>query len=106
MTVFTWVAWVVYFSLYKNDCPFTVAPLAFAVKNSSILVAKKTLAFIRRLKSLPAAATASSPCFRLMVKKNKGKGEFVDEEKTLKKIDNPEFMAMRRMQRQFPKPST
>ena len=41
-----------------------------------------------------------------MVKKNKGKGEFVDEEKTLKQIDNPEFMAMRRMQRQFPKPST
>jgi len=34
----------VYFSLYKNDCPVTVAPLAFAVKNSSILVAKKTLA--------------------------------------------------------------
>jgi len=41
-----------------------------------------------------------------MVKKNKGKGEFVDEEKTLKQIDNPEFMAMRRMQRQFSKPST
>ena len=41
-----------------------------------------------------------------MVKKNKGKGEFVDEEKTLKQIDNPKFMAMRRMQRQFPKPST
>ena len=41
-----------------------------------------------------------------MVKKNKGKGEFVDEEKTFKQIDNPEFMAMRRMQRQFPKPST
>jgi len=28
-----------------------------------------------------------------MVKKNKGKGEFVDEEKTLKQIDNPEFMS-------------
>ena len=41
-----------------------------------------------------------------MVKKNKGKGEFVDEEKTLKQIDNPEFMAMRRMQKQFLKPTT
>ena len=41
-----------------------------------------------------------------MMKKNKGKGEFVDKEKTLKQIDNPKFMAMRRMQRQFPKPST
>jgi len=29
----------VYFFLYKNDCPVTVAPLAFAVKNSSIPVA-------------------------------------------------------------------
>ena len=38
--------------------------------------------------------------------KNKGKGEFVDEEKTLRQIDNPEFMAMRRMQKQFPKPTT
>jgi len=33
-----------YFSLYKNDCPVTVAPLAFAVKDSSILIAEKTLA--------------------------------------------------------------
>jgi len=41
-----------------------------------------------------------------MVKRNKGKGEFVDEEETLKQIDNPEFMAMRRMQKQFPKPMT
>ena len=41
-----------------------------------------------------------------MVKKNKGKGEFVDEDKTLKQIDNPEFMAMRRMQKQFLKPTT
>ena len=39
-----------------------------------------------------------------MVKKNKGKGKLVDQEKTLKQIDNPKFMAMRRMQRQFPKP--
>lgn len=39
-----------------------------------------------------------------MVKK--GKGKVVDQEKTLKNIDNPEFMAIRKMQKQFPKPTT
>jgi len=40
----------------------------------------------------------------LMVKK--GKGKFVDEEETLEKIENSDFIAMRKMQKQFPKPST
>jgi len=41
---FIWVAWAVYFSLYKNDCPVTIASLAFVVKHSPILIAEKTLA--------------------------------------------------------------
>ena len=42
-----------------------------------------------------------------MVKKgSKGKGKAIDEEQTLKEIVNPEFVAMRQMQKQFPKPTT
>ena len=57
MTVFTWIAWDVYFSLYKNDCPVTVAPLAFAVKDSSILVAEKN----------PSIASAASNLLLLLL---------------------------------------
>ena len=47
-------------------------------------------------------------CFSEMVVKNKSKnkGKSVDEEASLKVIENTEFVAMRKMQRQLPKPST
>ena len=38
--------------------------------------------------------------------KSKNKSKSVDEEATLKVIENTEFVAMRKMQRQLPKPST
>ncbi|XP_066333828.1 uncharacterized protein [Miscanthus floridulus] len=38
--------------------------------------------------------------------KSKNKGKSVDEEASLKVIENTEFVAMRKMQRQLPKPST
>ena len=38
--------------------------------------------------------------------KSKNKGKSVDEEASLKVIENTEFVAMRKMQRQLPKSST